>query len=207
MLGDRGLEAKAARPVEAHARLVQEPERAPGGDQAGQRQAAALPGRQEAHRRGGMGGEVERRERCLDALLPRPRQRRGEGQALVRGESRLETVLMAQIVKPRTVLGQVRRHRLAAPEQLACRRCQEAREQAQQRGLAAAVGAAQDQRIPGLEGEADAGHHRAAAAHAGELPAGEERRLRCGGHADRRSPCHRSAGCRVPRDRPRPAGR
>ena len=173
MLRHRLLEPGAAGGIEPDARLVEQPERARHRQQAGEVGAALLAGGQETNRGLGQPVEIEAGEGRREVGLP-VGEARGEGEVLGHGQQRLQRVGVADEVQAAALLDIGRRDGAAGPGERARTRSQEARQQPQQRRLATAVGAAQDQGIAGGELERQVREHQTPAAVAGQLAGGEQ---------------------------------
>ena len=87
--------------VERGRRLVEEPERAIGDEEAGKRDAPLLPGRERAHRKVDHMGEAEARERRAARLARRFAAKRAcpEGEVLVRGQRAFQRIRVAEIMR------------------------------------------------------------------------------------------------------------
>ena len=156
--------------IQADAGLVEQPERARAGQQAGEVGAPLLARRQEATGRAGQPLKVEAAERVAERSGTAGEDA-GEADVLGYREQRLDRIRVADELQPRAMLRGAGRHDLATPAQPAGTGLQKSGQQAQQRGLAGAVRAAEQKRVARLEPEAQSLEHEPAAAHACEVVA------------------------------------
>jgi hypothetical protein len=175
MIADHAGEARDTVVVERRRRLVQQPERRRRCQQARERDAPALAGREQARRQLGKAIKTERRERAADGggvaqavqLLP-------QREVLQHGQRRLHRVLMAEIAQAAAVGIEVERHRLIVPGLRAHGRHEQAGHAAQQARLAAAVWPAQQQGRAGGDAERESAEDETLAAPTRQVVAGEE---------------------------------
>ena len=102
-LAQRGVELVAAGGVEAGVRLVEQPQLGPPGDEAGQRGAPLLAGREAAHRRARRAGRRGRGGPCAASISASVAPDRGapEADVLGDGEVEVEPVAVAEQADPR----------------------------------------------------------------------------------------------------------
>jgi hypothetical protein len=150
--------------IQRRGRLVEEPERPMRHEEAGERDAAALAGRE-------IGDGQRRGVRQADGVERVPRRQRrvaeevaGEGEVLLRGESRFQGVAVADPVQ---ALGE-RRLAEAFRRDRAGIRPQASREEREQGRLAGSVAARDRKRLAGGQGEGEPREDQTAGAAAGE---------------------------------------
>ena len=183
MGGDRLLQPGAAGGIQADAGLVEQPERPWAGEQAGEIGAPLLAGGQEASRRRRQPLQVERGQRRVERPAAPPARPAAKPRFSATVSSGFTRVGVADEVEPGAMLGRVgvavaRRPRRGCPRSAAG-----TRQQPQQGRLAAAVGAAQHQRVAGRQLEATAPRTRAGRR---ACRRGRRRRSRSRVSADRR---------------------
>src|SRR6478752_3091202 len=156
--------------VERRGRLIEQPDRPLDRNQAGKRQAAALPGGEIARGQPGQSVETDVRQGRLSLGRLPAEKMYPECEVLTHRQRGLQRVLVTEIVDVLTD-GQFR---IAAIEFEPARiRPHQASDQPKQRRLAHAIGAGDEQRFAGTEREAQTAEDLAAAPDAGEIVAGE----------------------------------
>jgi aconitate hydratase len=157
-------EALLARGVERGGRLVEQPDRSRGGEQAGDGKAAALAGREVGGRETGEGVEADARQGGVHAgsaassgqcggRIATAEKRIPEGEVFSDREGGLQAVAVTQVMG---LLGKRRLGRPAGELQVPLRELQEAGDEPQQRGFSRTVAARDRQRLPGGDGKANA---------------------------------------------------
>jgi aconitate hydratase len=157
-------EALLARGVERGGRLVEQPDRSRGGEQAGDGKAAALAGREVGGRETGEGVEADARQGGVHAgsaassgqcggRIATAEKRIPEGEVFSDREGGLQAVAVTQVMGLR---GKRRLGRPAGELQVPLRELQEAGDEPQQRGFSRTVAARDRQRLPGGDGKANA---------------------------------------------------
>jgi aconitate hydratase len=157
-------EALLARGVERGGRLVEQPDRSRGGEQAGDGKAAALAGREVGGRETGEGVEADARQGGVHAgsaassgqcggRIATAEKRIPEGEVFSDREGGLQAVAVTQVMGLR---GKRRLGRPAGELQVPLRELQEAGDEPQQRGFSRTVAARDRQCLPGGDGKANA---------------------------------------------------
>ena len=148
-----GGERRLGSGVERGRRFIEQPERPFDGDQARDREPPPLAGGQIGGRQMGDGAKADGRERRFRSRFAAAQKLRPKGQILAHRQRRFQGVEMAEI------MGLLADSELRiAPLKRQPPACHEhqPRHQAQQRRLPRPVGPADDQRLPGVDGKAQA---------------------------------------------------
>ena len=136
MILDGGVEQPDRGGVERDLRLVEQPDRARRGEQAGQRELPLLSGREQSGGKLRQRGEPEGGERAVEARAVLAEEAGPEGEVLAHAEARLHRVQMADIVAKLGELGVGGR---AVEVEPPCGKRQQPGDLPQQAGLAGAV--------------------------------------------------------------------
>lgn len=171
--GDCAFEPHLTVVVERARRFVEQPDRSGSQVETGEREPPSLTGGQPAARPVGYHLERQCGESPVDKR-PRPAeldivQRRPEGQGFARRQPRFDGILMADIVQPGPMRGDVGLDRLNAPEKTARGRRQQGGEEPQEAGFAAPIRPGQHERAARRQTERQACKDQALAAPAGEI--------------------------------------
>ena len=160
-----------ARRIQRGERLVQNPEACLARDQSRQQHAPLLPGGQEAHRQvlAALQAEAVQRSDGFVAIQRGAVELGRKLQIFQRGEFFLHSAVVPEKQQRLAISLCVLARRLSAPADLAGRRRGQAGQQAQQAGLAAAVGSAHVQPLAGTDLEVESAEQGSFAAHAAEL--------------------------------------
>jgi hypothetical protein len=157
-LAHQPVEQVAGVVVQARVGLVQQPQLRPAGQQAGERTAAALAGRQPGHGHVPQPPvEAHQAERGLDVVLGRPAGPAPEADVAGRGQLLEQGSGVAQEAHPAADRPSLGRQVVAQHPRLPPHRRDQAREDAQQRGLARTVGAAEQDDLASQHVQVDAG--------------------------------------------------
>src|SRR5262249_42871664 len=151
MRHDSLLEPEPVVVVERAEGFVEQPKRGGSHQQPGEREPAALAGRQPAagpiaHSFERESGERRKQRRCVPAHLLTA-QSGPKNQCLARRQPRFDAVLMADIMQPGTMPGDVVGDWRCAPGEPTSHRLDQAGEEQQQARFAGALGYSQNQRI------------------------------------------------------------
>jgi hypothetical protein len=172
MLGDRSFQSRLILMIERAGRFVQKPDRCRGRDQAGERYPSTLArGKPTAWPVGNLveGKSLERRfDEARHPARPHAPERCPERQGFAWRQPQFHAVLVTDKVELRAIGSAFGSGRPGAPEKPAAGRHDQRGEDAQQAGLAAAVGPSEQQSTSGRKAKRKSGKDQALAAAARE---------------------------------------